>query len=187
MADELIDILDDQGNRTGEARWKSEAHALGLWHLSVQVWIYNSKGEVLLQKRAMSKEFFPGIWDLSATGHVAVSEDTFLSAVREIKEEVGLLVKEEDLEFFEIYKFAQNIRENLKNYEFAHVYFLRFDGDMGELKFQEEEIDEIRFISLETFKKDLLGENTKKMYVPHYDFFLKVISVLQDKIFSVNF
>ena len=70
MTEELIDILDEKGNKIGVSKTRGEVHAKGLWHQAAHVWIYNSKGEILLQKRSMQKESWPGRWDISAAGHV---------------------------------------------------------------------------------------------------------------------
>ena len=59
MADELIDIYDENNKPLGIQKMKSEAHRDGLWHRASHVWIYNSKGEILLQLRAKNKELWP--------------------------------------------------------------------------------------------------------------------------------
>jgi isopentenyldiphosphate isomerase len=55
MSDELIDIVDENNQPTGERKMKSLAHQDGSWHCSAHVWIYNSKGEILLQLRSKDK------------------------------------------------------------------------------------------------------------------------------------
>lgn len=64
MADELIDICDEQNNLTGETVMKSVAHTKGLFHRSTHVWIYNSQGEMLLQLRAKEKKIYQEVWTI---------------------------------------------------------------------------------------------------------------------------
>lgn len=90
MADELVIVLDEHGNPTGEEKLKSEVHKTGLFHLAVHLWIYNSKAEILLQKRSFTKKLFPGLWDMAAAGHVAASETVEGALIRELFEELGL-------------------------------------------------------------------------------------------------
>ena len=77
---------------------KSEAHTDGLWHRAAHIWIYNSKGEILLQLRAKDKQFWPDRWEISAAGHVGAGEKPEDAAVRELSEELGISAKAEDLE-----------------------------------------------------------------------------------------
>jgi isopentenyldiphosphate isomerase len=121
MADEPIDICDEENNLTGVQKMKSEAHRDGLWHRNSHIWIYNSKGEILLQLRAKNKIFFPDVWDISVAGHVDLGEDPIVSGIREAKEEIGLEIKPENLSFFQIKK-TQTIFKNIKNNEFYYVY-----------------------------------------------------------------
>ena len=145
MADELIDIYDESNNLTGVRKMKSEAHKEGLWHRNTHIWIYNPKGEILLQLRAKDKDLYPDMWDISAAGHVAAGEDPLTAGVREIEEEIGLNVKKEDLQFFKIRK-VMVVYKKIKNNEFNYIYLLKFDGDAKRLRLQDEEVQEIRSI-----------------------------------------
>lgn len=164
MADELIDIVDENNNLTGEQKMKSEAHRDGLWHRAAHIWIYNSKGEVLLQLRAKEKDLFPNVWDVSVAGHVSAGEEPITSALREIQEEIGLTVKAEDLEFYKTIIEKVKFREIVNN-EFHNVYFLKYDGDVKDLKVQEEEVEKLEFIPIEEIKRGMI-EDTEK-YLPH--------------------
>lgn len=93
MADELVDIYNDNNETLGIEKMKSEAHKNGLWHRSSHIWIYNSRSEILLQLRADNKEMYPNMWDISAAGHVDAGEEPIVAALREMEEEIGLSVK----------------------------------------------------------------------------------------------
>ena len=86
---ELLDIVDEQGNFTGEVMEREKAHDLNLLHWEIAVLIVNKNREVLLQKRAATKRFNPNKWGLCA-GHVDAYESLENAAIREIKEEIGI-------------------------------------------------------------------------------------------------
>ena len=87
--DEILDIVDDQNYVIGKAP-REKVHREGLQHRSAHVFIFNSKGELYLQKRARSKKEHPGYYDSSAAGHVSEGESYLICAIRELKEELGI-------------------------------------------------------------------------------------------------
>jgi isopentenyl-diphosphate Delta-isomerase len=184
MADELIDICDENNNLTGIKKMKSEAHKKGLWHRSVHVWIYNSKGEIILQLRAKEKPLFPDIWDISVAGHVGAGEEPIISALRELEEEIGLKVKKEDLDFFKFRK-VRGIYKNLKNNEFAYIYFFKYDGDIKKLKLQDEELQEIKFFSGDKIKEELKIKPEK--FMPLNDYWDEVMDEVKKRTNSLHF
>jgi isopentenyl-diphosphate Delta-isomerase len=179
MADELVDICDEKNNLTRLKRFKSEAHRLGLWHRTAHIWIYNSKGELLLQLRSKEKPLYPNMWDISAAGHVTAGEDPLISGLREIEEEIGLKVKSKDLQFFKIKKFSM-IYKKLKNNEFCYVYFLKFDGDINKLKLQKEEVQKIRFLPLEKVKEELKKDPSK--YTPQGGYWFETLDEIKKRL-----
>jgi len=102
--DEFVDVLTEEGEQTGEICYKTKAHQLGLWHASAQVWFVTSDNEVLLQKRALNKDTYPGLWDISVAGHLSAGDTPKQAAVREIKEEIGLQIEESQLCFLKLLK-----------------------------------------------------------------------------------
>jgi isopentenyldiphosphate isomerase len=89
MGEEIFDVVDADDRVIGR-RARGEVHRLGLMHRAVHVLVFNSRGEVFLQKRSMAKDRQPGLWDSSASGHVDSGEDYDSGAVRELAEELGL-------------------------------------------------------------------------------------------------
>lgn len=164
MADELIDICDKNNNLLGIKKMKSEAHKNGLWHRAAHIWVYNSKGEILLQFRAKTKDLFPNMWDVSAAGHVSAGEEPIDSVLREIKEEIGISAKKEKIEFFKIIKWHGVFRRIINN-EFYYVYLYKFDGDIVNLKLQKEEVEAIRFTPIAETEEGLKTHPEK--YTPN--------------------
>lgn len=86
---EMYDVVDSLDRVIGTAT-RREIHQKGLLHRSVHILVFNSKGELYLQKRSLNKDENPGYWDTSAAGHVNAGEDYMTSAHRELEEELGI-------------------------------------------------------------------------------------------------
>lgn len=88
MNEEIFDVVDERDEVIGKAP-RSEVHKQGLRHRAVHILLFNSKGQVFLQKRSMRKDTFPGTWDSSASGHLDNGEDYNSCSLRELREELG--------------------------------------------------------------------------------------------------
>ncbi len=179
MADELVDVCDENNSPTGIQATKNEVHKKGLWHRASHIWIYNSKGELLIQLRSKTIDLFPDMWDISVAGHVSTGEDTVTTALREIREEIDLKINKDDLDFFKIRTFKVRFR-NIINNEFDYVYFLKFDGGINKLKLQKEEVQEIKFVPLKKIEQDLKINPEK--YAPHGNYWFEVINEIKRKL-----
>lgn len=151
--EEYFDILDEYGNALGEVRTRSEAHALGLWHKAVHIWIINDKHEVLLQRRCATKDSYPNMLDISCAGHLSAGDDSLTGALRELKEELNLDVKKDDLQFLKTFKIQDVFEQTFINNEYNDMYLLRTTKTVEEMSYQEEEISEIFFVSFEKFRE----------------------------------
>ena len=97
---EILDVVDETGAPTGETVERTEAHREGVRHRTSHVWIArnrNGRIQLLLQKRCMQKDSFPGCYDISSAGHIPAGEEYIPSAIRELKEELNVTVQESDL------------------------------------------------------------------------------------------
>jgi isopentenyl-diphosphate delta-isomerase type 1 len=92
MSDEIFDIVNEHDEVIGQ-RLRREVHRDGDKHRAVHVLVFNSHGEIFLQKRSMTKDTFPGRWDSSASGHLDTGEHYDACAIRELREEIGLTTK----------------------------------------------------------------------------------------------
>lgn len=72
---ELIDVLDENGIKTGEVLSRNEIHQKGLWHRAIVVAIVNKNNQVLLQQRSFKKDKNAGKWDISVAGHISTGQD----------------------------------------------------------------------------------------------------------------
>lgn len=143
--EEYIEIINEKGEIIGIAP-RSEVHGNPLlMHRVVHVLIFNKRGEILLQKRSMSKDVAPGKWDTSVGGHVCPGEDLVDSALREMEEELG--IKKGYLKY--LYSYVHT-----NSYETEYVTTFRVIYD-GEFSFNREEIEEVRFWSIDEIKKSM--------------------------------
>ncbi|MGS2761856.1 NUDIX hydrolase [Sinomicrobium sp. M5D2P9] len=163
--DEYVDILDEHGNYTGKALLKSEAHAKGLFHPTIHVWLYTADGKVLLQKRSEKKEIFPGHWDVSVAGHIGAGEDPLTSAIRETEEELGLRISENDLEKTGICKSVKKHGQHITDKEFHHIYISPLRVPVSQLKLQETEVDDIKLMDMDEFLAVLTSPSSADLYV----------------------
>ncbi|MEG2011493.1 MAG: NUDIX domain-containing protein, partial [Bacilli bacterium] len=123
---EIIDVLDSSGNII-DKKPRSLVLKEGLLHRTVHVWIINNNNEILLQKRNPKKDTFPGLWAISAAGHVNTKEDSKSAAIRELKEELDIDTKE--LTYLFTIRRNQQLGD-LKINSFDDVYLLKKDIDI---------------------------------------------------------
>ena len=96
MAEEQFEVFDEQGNSCGLVN-RSEVHRQGLWHKSVQVFVFNNAGDLLIQKRSADKDIYPDCWDGSVGEHLLPGEAYVDGARRGLREELGIGGVELDL------------------------------------------------------------------------------------------
>jgi isopentenyl-diphosphate delta-isomerase type 1 len=141
--EEYLDVLDTQGNFIGQKKLRSEVHRDEDWHRLAFVWIMNSHGELLMQKRSMTKDANPGRWDVSCGGHVAAGETSLATAVKELSEELGITASGHSLKHL---FFVKEEDENSAEKQFSDGYLLQSDMLPSQFKLQKEEIDEVRYV-----------------------------------------
>ena len=151
--DELIDVLDENGIKTGEILTRNEIHKKGLWHRAIVVAIVNENNEVLMQQRSYKKDKNAGMWDISVAGHISTGQDALSAAAREINEEVsvnlGFNVDIKDFRYMFSYRKEQVIKEDYIERQFYDFFILRKNGlRIENIKVQESEVEQVKFISL---------------------------------------
>lgn len=128
-SEDMFDIVNERDEVIG-SRSRGEVHRSGLLHRAVHVLVFNSQGEVFLQKRSMTKDRQPGVWDSSSSGHVDAGETYDTAASRELAEEIGLAALPEKI--FKLNASAET------DQEFVWVYRCQADGPF---QLDPEEID----------------------------------------------
>jgi isopentenyldiphosphate isomerase len=121
MSEEIFDVVNERDEVVGQ-NTRREVHARGLLHRAIHVLVLNSPGEIFLQKRSMTKDREPGKWDSSSSGHVDSGEDYDACAVRELREELGLIVPKAPERLFKLDACTET------DQEFVWVYRCRAEG-----------------------------------------------------------
>lgn len=152
-SEEFLGVVNEKGEIIGYSA-RSEIHGNpSLIHRVVHVLVFNKKGELLLQKRSQNKDVAPGKWDTSVGGHVGAGEELFSSCIREMKEELGITGHKPE----HLYSY---IHSNPYETELVTTYRCVYDG---EISFNRNEIEEIRFWSFDEIKeimgKEILSDN----------------------------
>ncbi len=170
---ELFDIRNEDGAKTGIVRERGVAHRDGSLHATSHIWIVRERPssagrpeegpespeakpapdyEVLLQKRSMEKDSYPGCYDISSAGHVAAGGGYLETALRELSEELGIAADAADLEPVGIcaaYEEEMFDGKPFRDAERAQIYVYRKPVDIEKLTLQEEELDGVAWIGYE--------------------------------------
>ena len=152
---ELLDIVDETGQPTGEIVDRETAHAKGVLHRTSHVWLArkkNGKIQILLQKRAKHKSSFPGCYDISSAGHIPAGDRYEISALRELKEELGVKAEEKDLIYCGDRKVIWDdvfFGKPFHDRQISRVFLLWLDKEESEFTIQEEEVDSVLWMDFE--------------------------------------
>jgi isopentenyldiphosphate isomerase len=152
METELFDVLDCTCARTGSVIERDAAHASGTWHGAVHclaVFPRNSRAAVLFQKRSARKKIAPNRFDVTAGGHYAAGETAETAGPREIREELGLTVRFDQLVPLGRRTFVYCFTPGVREFEFQDVFLLPLDGMPGRLVLQESEVEGLLELDVE--------------------------------------
>lgn len=181
--DEMIDILDSNGNFTGETGLKSEAHKHGWFHNTVHIWFYTTSRKILIQQRGKHKETHPLLWDVSVAGHVGAGEEIEIAAIREVKEEIGLTIPIGDLKKLGIFKSIQKHHEDLIDCEFHHTFLCALEEPLKNLQKQDSEIEDLKLIPIIQFAEETWGLAAQNKYVPHQvDYYAAITRAIKESL-----
>lgn len=152
---ELLDVVDENGIPTGAVVSREKAHREGIRHRTAHVWLVRfrqGKQEVLLQKRCKDKDSWPGCYDISSAGHIPAGVDFIPSALRELKEELGVTAGPEELIFCgnrSIVSDSVFHGSPFRDRQYSRVFVLNRDLEAGDFRLQPEEIEAVRWMELE--------------------------------------
>lgn len=142
-------ILVDQSDQEIGTMEKMSAHELGLLHRAISVFLFNDKGELLLQKRASSKYHSGGLWTNTCCSHPRVGEANMDAAIRRLKEEMGIC---SDLYDAFSFTYKSLFKNGLTEYEFDHV-FIGSSENIPQLN--PEEAEDYRYSNIHDVIKDV--------------------------------
>ena len=165
--EEMLPLCDENGTLTGAAT-RGECHnGSRLLHPVVHLHVFNSKGELYLQKRPMWKVIQPGKWDTAVGGHIDLGESVAMALKRETREEIG--ITDYEPRFLMSYVF-----DSKKERELVFVHTTIYDGEIT----PSEETDGGRFFSIQEIK-DSIG---KEILTPNFEQeILQVLEKIEEK------
>jgi isopentenyldiphosphate isomerase len=153
--DELLDVYDERGWHQGVKR-RDEVHRDGDWHRAFHLWVVRPAG-VLLQRRAATKQAWPGHLDATAAGHLLAGEQV-RDGLREADEELGVPYRFEDLENLGVHRVDEPIAGGGRNRELQHVFAVRDDRLLDTwTSFDRDEVDELVAVGHESFASLVSG------------------------------
>ena len=181
---EILDICDELGNPTGETVEEKLHINKELYHRTAHVSILRKKEnkiQILLQKRSEQKDSFPGCYDISSAGHIPAGDNYGQSAVRELKEELGIVVRESELidcgnrrfhleEIFHGRLFKDN--------QVSKIFVLWKDLEEKDFVFVDHEVSEVKWLDFEKCYQDVKENKINHcIYIEELDIVKKYLRV----------
>ena len=157
---ELVDVYNERHELLGYTKGRKEL-INGEFRLSCFVWIINDKDEILIQQRVTTANKCPNMWGTTSGGAIA-GDDAKCGVIRELNEELGIEINEEDLRFIGSYA-----RVN----DFVEVFLLKSNNYLNKLKFQKEEVQDAKWVSIKEFEnmiKDGMCSDTSYVIFKYY-------------------
>ncbi|MFA6273779.1 MAG: NUDIX hydrolase [Candidatus Paceibacterota bacterium] len=176
MNEELLKCFNENGALI-ESKMRSEVHKkpLTIWHGVVGIWICNLNGKLLCTKRSSTSEGNPGKWQTYLGGHVLYNQTFEETAIRELREEIGLDVKISDL----------NLVISDKRNDCMHVFkmysFVLKEDDLGKLKFIDNEISDSKWLSFEEYLTSKNSDPDNWCNNINEDQYVVLINVIKEK------
>ncbi|HBT18940.1 MAG TPA: isopentenyl-diphosphate delta-isomerase [Clostridiaceae bacterium] len=146
--EDILLLVDEKDNFLGYMG-KEEAHVKGMKHRAFSIFVFNKKGELLIQRRALHKYHTPGLWANTCCSHPRYGETTLQAVHRRLPEEMGFDTKLDHV--FEM-SYQVSFDNGLTENEYDHVFFGRYEEDPV---INEEEVADFKWMSLEALKEDM--------------------------------
>lgn len=141
---ELLDVVDENGNCTGQILDRKKIHERNLLHWEVAILVVNDLGQTLLQKRSVNKKSNPNKWG-ACSGHVDAGENPVNAAIRELDEELGLKCQIDDLHVLK----EKEVNMNTSNSAIRNYYYIFSNKKEDEFIIQSEELSEVKWYSID--------------------------------------
>ncbi|MGV0965450.1 isopentenyl-diphosphate Delta-isomerase [Empedobacter falsenii] len=146
--EEFVVLVDQDDQKLGLME-KQQAHVAGLLHRAFSVFVFNSKGELMIQQRAANKYHSPTLWTNTCCSHPRDNETYEQAAHRRLEEEMGF---DCELEYKFNFIYKAHLENDLIEHELDHVFIGTFDN---EPKLNPDEVMAYRWVELEDLKKDM--------------------------------
>lgn len=178
MEEEYFDIVDENNVPTGERKLRSEAHKDGSWHRVVPIYVFRKSGEeieFLVHFRSDKVDANPNKWDTRFGGHVKAGESIEQAFAEELFEETGLKADPSKVIKGRVYK-----KDFFPNREFSNVFYYEFSGNLSELKFNDGEVQEVKWLKSSEIISSM--EENPTIWSASKKGFLEILEGLKEKI-----
>lgn len=151
--EELLQVVDaETGEPTGEHLPRKQVLEEKLWCRTTNIFVLNSKGQVLCHQRSLDKERFPGAWSTHFGGHITKGESFKISALKELEEEIGIKANP-----FQLIPWRTSKKAVSRIW--VRDYITVFDGDINTLQVQKSEIEQVKWFDAEEILAELDSED----------------------------
>lgn len=164
---ELWDLYDKDRNSLGRQMERGRAFGEGEYHLTVHICIFNSRGEMLIQKRQPFKRGWSGMWDVSVGGSATAGDSSAAAAERELSEELGINMSFSDRRPALTIHFSEG---------FDDIYLVNADVDTDGLRLQPEEVERVEWASLER----IIGMIDSGEFIPYKKSYIETLFFLRN-------
>lgn len=178
QTEEYLDVFDENNQPTGVSLPRRQIHAEGLWHRTVHIYLFRKGAdglEFLLHLRSKLKETSPGLWDTRFGGHIKAGQSVEEGVRDELQEEIGL-----DTSQIQLIEGEWKKRDNFPNREYTKFYFLEYNDSLDNLKFNDGEVDEVKWMNVEAIKEDM--RKTPEAYSASLSGFEKISNYIASRI-----
>ena len=179
MSEEYLDVFNENNQPTGEKALRSFVHAQGLWHRTVHIYLFREKEkeiEFLVHLRSKLKDTSPNMWARCFGGHLEAGVGLEEGAIKELQEEVGLEINN----FQNLIEREWRKHEKFPNNEFIKVYYLRYDGEVEDLKLNDGEVQLAKWMNVKEMKEE--KEKEPEKWAGSMQGLLDAVGFLQEKI-----
>ena len=161
----IRDLYDENRKLTGETILKGEAIPNGSYYVVVTIFIQNSKGELLLQRRSQEKS---GKWATTG-GHPKAGESSLDGIITQVKEELGLDIKNENIILYDSKKddYASAFRD---------YYYVNMEVDPSTLNYNEHEVSDVKWFTIDEVKEMVKTKEFHKDYAKMFNEFLEYLN-----------
>jgi len=164
--EDLIDVLNDQGLRTGEVLPRSEIYRLGKMHRVVHLYWIDQDDNLLVQRRSYDKKLYPGKLSVSVTGHVNAGEFSEQALRREINEELGISADNLNVKFMMSFRHDVKISSSCMIKHLNDIYLCQNHIPFQDIKIDHNEVSEVSLIPFDKFLK--MAKSGDSTLIPYY-------------------
>lgn len=168
---EIVDVYDAKKKKTNKTVERKEKPREGEYRLSIQIWITNEKGEILIQKRSSNRTMFPNMWSETAGGAAQAGESSEETCAREFREELGVAPDMNNAEYIGCMK---------RKYDYVDIWYIKQNVDLKSIKVQVEEVSEVKYASIEEIKKLIDDKKFVPTVVPSLKLFLNYLKIINN-------